>query len=205
MILPTSNFRDITSLMNIIVKLSPKKVLDIGAGSGKYGVLCKEYLGEIHPELELHAVEGYKEFVNPAYYVYSKTIIGDIRKVSIEDDYDLIMFIHILEHMSKEEGRELIKKLMERCNYLMVAVPRYFSFQHDDDDKGYQNHIHDWNTADFNGLGYIRKLKTPLSKVFIITTRNKKELNRMILIYYFKLFAFRFPFLVRLYRGVKGI
>lgn len=42
--MPSSRRQNITELMSLIVQLNPSEVLDLGAGTGKYGFQCREYL-----------------------------------------------------------------------------------------------------------------------------------------------------------------
>ena len=42
--MPSSQYYHISKIMEMIISLNPKSVLDIGSGFGKFGVLCREYL-----------------------------------------------------------------------------------------------------------------------------------------------------------------
>jgi len=42
--MPTSDLYNITPILTIISNLKPKKILDVGCGFGKYGLLMREYL-----------------------------------------------------------------------------------------------------------------------------------------------------------------
>ena len=42
--MPSSQYYHISKIMEMIISLDRKSVLDIGSGFGKFGVLCREYL-----------------------------------------------------------------------------------------------------------------------------------------------------------------
>lgn len=42
--MPTSDHHNINSILSVVTALRPKRILDVGCGFGKYGVLMREYL-----------------------------------------------------------------------------------------------------------------------------------------------------------------
>ena len=54
-IFATSNPMQISFVLDAILQLNPSSVLDIGCGSGKYGVLLREYL----PKARIDGIEGF--------------------------------------------------------------------------------------------------------------------------------------------------
>jgi hypothetical protein len=42
--MPTSHKYQIKEIMELMVLINPKKILDLGIGFGKYGYLAREYL-----------------------------------------------------------------------------------------------------------------------------------------------------------------
>ncbi len=82
--MPSSQHYHISKIMDLIIALKPKSVLDIGAGYGKYGVLCREYLElwdgrqNYHERLRrIDSVEIFEKYVTPLHkYVYDHIYIG---------------------------------------------------------------------------------------------------------------------------------
>ena len=85
---------------------TPQRVLDVGPGYGKYGVLLREYLD---PTPVIDAVEAWLP------YIHDHGLEGIYREVmwcraeDIHDDdlatYDLVMMGDVIEHMEKD-GRK---------------------------------------------------------------------------------------------------
>ena len=70
--MPSSQYRQISKIMDLVITLKPNSILDIGAGFGKYGLLCREYLElwdgrQIYSQFlrRIDAVEVFKNYVNP--------------------------------------------------------------------------------------------------------------------------------------------
>ena len=103
---------------HIIKKLPQQsKILDVGAGSGKYGSMLRynfyiDALEIFEPYIEQFQL---KEIYNN---VYNDNIIGfDILQ------YDYIIMGDILEHLSIKDAKELIKKITHSGKKCLVAIP----------------------------------------------------------------------------------
>jgi len=111
-------------------RLSPRRVVDAGAGSGEHGEMiagCLEDCTVIGVEI----YEPYlKHFPNLTKY-YSKMILGDIRNVIHEEEIygDLIIFGDILEHLPKKDIHPLLRESIKKFRYIMIASPIGFTRQ----------------------------------------------------------------------------
>ncbi len=119
----------VNEIIGQVIKINPERVLDVGFGTGKWGFLIRE-------KFELRECKKKEQFkmiidcididgrwVNPIHrYIYNDIIIHDIRTYDTLD-YDLIIVCDILEHLTKEEGMELVDKLLMCCNYLIISCP----------------------------------------------------------------------------------
>ena len=121
--MPFSNAEQISPIIAEVRRLRPKSLLDVGCGLGLYGFLCRIYLDLYDDEeftkkldaqnankweIKIDAIEGFGDYVKfIPQWVYDEIKIGkaqDVVKTIQEDSYDLILFLAILEHMTKEEG-----------------------------------------------------------------------------------------------------
>ena len=83
--MPTSHFNQINEIMTIIDRVGPKKVLDIGPGFGKYGVLMREMLEFTNPEknylereIQIDCIEIFEEYLTNLHrYIYDNIYIVD--------------------------------------------------------------------------------------------------------------------------------
>lgn len=111
-------------------KLSPRRVVDAGSGSGEYGEMlssCVENCTVIGVEI----YEPYLNFFPNLKKYYSKVILGDIRDVIHEEEIygDLITFGDILEHLHKEDIHPLLREAAKKFGYLMISSPIGFTDQ----------------------------------------------------------------------------
>ena len=132
--MPLSNYK-ITSKLMLEVKTITgiKSVLDVGAGFGKYGVLLREHLDISHGryakeewQVVINAIEYYKPYITPLHkYIYNEIFISDVYDiVDFIQDYDCILIIDCIEHMNKSKGKEVLRKLYNKCNKLfLISFP----------------------------------------------------------------------------------
>src|SRR5262249_12019991 len=142
LIMPTSPCRNIEQILEAVIELQPRptRVLDIGIGYGKWGLLCKEYLGFWNsPNEQIQvAVEGIEAF--PQYIgklqeqIYDRIYCGnarDIIKEMPDDAYDLVLMIDVLEHFDKHDGEAVIRDCKRIGKVFIASTPSEFWPQED--------------------------------------------------------------------------
>jgi hypothetical protein len=97
------------------------KILDVGAGSGTYGVLLRDYFETID------AVEIYPNYVEMFHLktIYNNVFIEDINKMDYIG-YNYIILGDVIEHMSIIQARILLSDITNQGIFCMVAVPYMF-------------------------------------------------------------------------------
>lgn len=164
--------------MDIIIALNPSSVLDIGAGFGKYGVLCREYLdlwdGRQKYEFarRIDAVEVFREYITPLHRfvysnIYNENILTLVNKLDFS--YDLVLLIDVLEHFKKEEGVMIVKKLLSKNNGILISTPRNPSPQKDAFGNVYETHRSKWAKQDLTKIGHCYFLSDNISIITHIT------------------------------------
>ena len=130
--MPTSAHNQISVVLSLCREIAPKRILDIGMGFGKYGVLLREYLDisferyeEATWQVEIGGIECFAPYENPIWhYVYDWHKIGDVREVLPSlGHFDLILLIDVLEHLERSDGQALISACLERAEYVLVCTP----------------------------------------------------------------------------------
>lgn len=80
----------------------------------------------------------------------------DVRKISKKfkpQSFDAVVAIDLIEHLSKKDGVELIKKMEDIAGRkVLIFTPNGFIKQHGD--LKYDEHLSGWTTKDFKKLGY---------------------------------------------------
>lgn len=113
-------------------------VIDVGCGDGTYPKLLKdrsyEWIGiEIHEPY----IEKYK-----LYELYEKVIVADIRMWTIPI-VDCIIFGDVLEHMTKEDAKEVVRRALLSCRHIVISIPINYP-QKASHDNPYEEHKSIW-------------------------------------------------------------
>jgi len=111
-------------------KLNPRRVVDVGSGSGEHGEMiasCLEDCTVIGVEIYEPYLGHFPSLTN----CYSKMILGDIRNVIHEKEIygDLIIFGDILEHLPKDDIHPLLREAIKKFRYILVSSPIGFTPQ----------------------------------------------------------------------------
>ena len=155
--MPTSNVYQISKIMEKIIKINPLKVLDVGCGFGKYGVLVREYLElwdgryDYTFKRQVDAVEVFADYITPMHrYIYNKIYQNDI--FDIVDQlvgYDLILIIGTLEHFEKIQGIHLLYQLLKENKGILISTPRVWQAQEAGFGNKYEAHKCAWFEDEF--------------------------------------------------------
>lgn len=121
----TSEHWQIPHVVNILLQLRPKSILDLGSGYGKFGVLSREYLSVER----LDGIDAEK----PRYDVYDHFYMGDLRHLDTllpagTPRYELALLIEVIEHLEKPDAIELLGRIGTKARRLLVTTP--FGFRH---------------------------------------------------------------------------
>lgn len=166
--MPTSWYQAIPDILDQIVDMEPKSILDVGVGFGKYGVLIREVLDIARLKYKkdewnviIDGIEGFQDYKNPLHeFVYNKIYYSNIMELLKNGlgNYDCILLIDVLEHFSKEEGLELIDKLLSHTNKsLIISTPLYPEENNEYLGNELENHISRWSIIDFVKYDYSYK------------------------------------------------
>jgi 2-polyprenyl-3-methyl-5-hydroxy-6-metoxy-1,4-benzoquinol methylase len=157
--MPSSDHRQIPIIIDILKEVSPKTILDIGCGCGKYGLLAKEYLRDkpyIAEWKKVERVDGIEVFdkyiTDIQLAIYDTLYIGDATKIKI-GDYDLYMLIDSIEHIPKDKGLELVSRLKKKGKVL-IATPMRFEVHPPRYGNSHEEHISHYTYEDFGGKNY---------------------------------------------------
>lgn len=166
--MPSGDPKAIPAVIELIWKLVPKSILDVGAGGGRYGALFRDYIenrlsdasGQM-PEkraARIDAVEGYEPYISDLH----RAVYDDIFPMLIDDfiekhgdrRYDIIYAGDVIEHIEKKHAvGNIIPRLLSMSRMgLLIAVPG------DNHDQGavfgneLEIHRSKWRPADFRSL-----------------------------------------------------
>lgn len=149
--MPTSEYRQIPHVLDVIARERPHTVLDVGAGYGKYGFLAREF-GDAE---RVDAID----VTPPRFAAYDHVWTGDLREIDrlIPPDaprYDLALFIDVIEHLDKPDAYTLLDRLVARARKVLVTTPWGFRPQ-EVPGMPYETHRSGWLPWDFQGRYHV--------------------------------------------------
>ena len=136
--MPTSCPKQIPFIVQALldVKPAPVRILDVGFGCGKYGVLAREYLQVwnhyferwMSVPLHLTGIEIHKQYVGAiARATYDEILIGDAQKIVPGlDRFDACMLVDTLEHFDHENGERLLTAIAAHARQTVIGIPAVF-------------------------------------------------------------------------------
>ena len=149
----TSNPMQISFVLDAILQLKPNSVLDIGCGSGKYGLLIRENMRQAR----IDAIEGFEPYITDVHKkVYDNVYVGNAMEIvpKLDQSYDLAMMIDMFEHLTPEDGRTLLMQLQKRARHLLVSVPTWHPEQDAYDGNVLQEHHAQYDVSKLRALGF---------------------------------------------------
>lgn len=173
--MPTSNLLQLNEITQLIKATSPKALLDVGVGFGKYGFLAREYL-ELWDHRQhyddwtrqIDGIEAFPGYVGPLQRMIYNTIhLGNALDVlpTLNTRYDLVLLIDVLEHFSREDGLKLLNECLRIGRNLIIAVPKPLSDQGAAFGNEFETHKFDWQVRDFSTFRNKFFLKTRCSLI----------------------------------------
>ncbi|MEW5701236.1 MAG: class I SAM-dependent methyltransferase [Candidatus Zixiibacteriota bacterium] len=162
--MPSSRPELIPFVVNLVMELQPRSILEIGTGFGKYGFLFREYLdiwGAATEPARLHragwrvridGIECYAPYISDLQrQIYDRIIIGDARvEIDRLETYDLIFLGDVIEHFPKNAGRQLLDKCVAHAERaVIVTTPNYFHAQGPEYGNERETHHCLWTAEDF--------------------------------------------------------
>lgn len=129
----TSNWQNISYNIDIVKRLNPKSILDIGVGYGRWGILFREFL-EVWGDRNytgkwnrlIDGVEIFPDYIKSYHKYFYNNIFTenalDFLKRS-GNRYELINCGDVIEHFDKKEGIELIDLCLKKSGYVLINIP----------------------------------------------------------------------------------
>jgi hypothetical protein len=156
---------NIPIILETVLSKNPMKIVDVGAGMGKYGLLLREqYLsfktgkGELSPldDITIDAIEDTKYFfefrrglLEVIYDSVFKSSVFDITDILFQNKYDMVLLIDTVEHWTKEEALGLIRKI-NKYSDILVSTPKKVSMYTKHYYGDPRHHITQWDDSDLN-------------------------------------------------------
>ena len=130
--MPLSNPEHVPAVLHFAQACRPASILDVGVGTGSYGLLLRQGLDIGHGRMQaadwqvrIDGIEIFEPYRNPVWdYAYNRVLIGDVRALLPGlGAYDLVLCNDVLEHFPRDEARGLIRALLGRGKVLLATTP----------------------------------------------------------------------------------
>lgn len=166
----TSNWQNISYNIELIRKLDPSSILDVGVGFGRWGILFREFLeiwdnGRYNGnwQVVIDGVEIFPDYIKDYHkYFYDEIFLMNALEYleNTHNIYDLINFGDVIEHFSKDDGEKLIDLALKKGKYVLINIPIGNAWsQSGTEDNPYEEHKSVWYNNDFTKYKY-HKIKT---------------------------------------------
>jgi SAM-dependent methyltransferase len=174
--MPTSALHNITPVLSVLTQLEPRRVLDIGCGFGKYGVLAREYLDVWHGRLgraewttEIVGIEAHEPYRSPIHdYVYDTVHYADaVQALPALGDFDAVLMLDVIEHFEKAQAAAVVRQCLERSRALIVSTPIAFYAQQAHFGNRYEEHHSHWTRGDFESGVHVRAIRVVACDIFV--------------------------------------
>lgn len=159
--MPSSHIFQINQILDLMIRTAPKSILDIGVGCGKFGFLAREYLENtdhnkkfnFNWKIRIDGIEGWEDYFSPIYeHVYDKVYQDNALKIlpQIQDTYDLVLLIDVLEHFEFDEGQKILNECKRIGKNVIVSTPKDVDFEQYGHENPLEQHKSQWNNKNFD-------------------------------------------------------
>ena len=158
--MPIGASRAFSPVLEFFEHEKPTTILDIGVGSGAWGMLFREYSDIMNRRYtkdkwlaRIDGVEGFLPYMNSAYDFYNEVYFMKIQDFEPPITYDFVYAGDIIEHLTDDEGLELINKFDKST--LVITTPHLW-YVTEDDYMGNELERHKtlWDAERFERLGF---------------------------------------------------
>ena len=163
----TSNWQNIPYGIETIMAIEPLRVLDVGMGYGRWGMLLREFgelwFNRVHRKdwrINIEGVEAFEKNIDEYQsYFYNSIHHGDFSKIykKISQNWDLVIFGDVLEHFKKDTAIELLQWATTCSGYVMINIPIGSDWPQEDlYENEYERHLSEWEIDDFRKYHLVR-------------------------------------------------
>jgi hypothetical protein len=176
--------------VELIRRINPSSILDIGAGFGRWGILGREFLeiwdsGNYSDKwnVRIDAVEIFEEYLKPYHsYFYDNVFTEDaVRFIKdCKEKYDLIICGDVIEHFERETADKFIEDCLKKCSYLMINIPTGKNWEQGEiNGNKFEIHRSTWRNADFRKYPHIKikKFRDYISRKFSVVLISNDKID----------------------------
>jgi hypothetical protein len=189
----TSNWQNIPFCVEALMKIEPRRVLDVGVGFGRWGMIvrefCEVWYDRFTPRdwvIEIEGIEGFPANIFDYHaQFYDRIHLGDARVImpTLAEHWDLVVFGDVLEHFDRSEGERLLNWSLDHATYVIVNIPLGSEWPQEDKYKNpFERHRSEWQASDFECFAarrsaLFRDFMDRLFGSFVLSRLDPKDLS----------------------------
>ncbi len=164
----TSNWQQIPFCIDALMKIEPRRVLDVGVGFGRWGMIVREFCDvwfsrvfKDQWQVHLEGIEAFPRSITDYHrHFYNQIHLGDAAELipTLEGPWSVTIYGDVLEHFTKAKAHELLNLSLDRSDYVIVNIP--IGEEHPQGEaygNVYERHLSSWEPADFVPFGLVRR------------------------------------------------
>lgn len=129
--MPSSDITTVPKVVNLVMALQPRTILDVGCGNGRYGFLFRECLDLNYGRLLkdkwsviIDAVEVERQYITDVHHFsYTNVYISDWMDFEPKFRYEFLLMGDVLEHF--DDWENALKKANDCSDVTMVVAPNW--------------------------------------------------------------------------------
>jgi len=179
--MPISSHAIIPYIVEEVLKVQPKRVLDVGIGNGIYGALIYNYASTLLKEIpRLIGIEPWEGYKNHLWEVYDEIHMKPVQEFTTHYKFELIIMADVIEHLNLNEGHKQIKRLQAMLSsggVMIVSTPSIFVAQSTYKGNVLEEHKCLWTPEKFKAHGFraIPEYKTLFGELMLLYKFKKQE------------------------------
>jgi SAM-dependent methyltransferase len=203
--MPTSYFSHIGLIIDIMIRLKPKSILDVGVGYGKFGMLAREFVDYAHfqkREIKIDGIEIFAPYIQDGQRFYYDNIFNDdaLKIIPSLGRYDLILILDVLEHFSKANGERLLNECLKHGGHLIIVTPLEMGIQEAVYGNKNERHLFQWKKKYLESLFPITTFYDPKSLIVMIGEKSEAIKKEIVAVKRREKLRAAFPWLRSFYR-----
>lgn len=162
----------------------PKRVLDIGIGSGFYGAAIWNYSKVLLPAIpQIFGIEPWEDYKNPMWDLYTGIDHVPLQTYTSHIKYDLIIMMDVIEHLDDDEAEIQVKRYMNMLapgGSFIISTPAIFVAQGAWGGNKFEIHKSLWTHEKFKAAGFT-PVRPPQASLFgeqMLIYRYKQEVKQ---------------------------
>ncbi|MFO0871317.1 MAG: methyltransferase domain-containing protein [Pirellulales bacterium] len=159
--MPIGSFAAVPLLVETLLRLQPRSVLDLGIGFGGNGVAVREWLDlGVRPwKTQLTGVECWGEYRNPTWDLYNIVYVQTIEQYlhDSQEQFSCVLLGDVLEHFPADAGSSLLNSAQQHVapgGLMIVTTPATFFPQEAVYGNEHERHLSYWSDTDLRHCGF---------------------------------------------------